>query len=47
MKNNPFKIVDMFEETVADYTGAPYAVAVTSCTDALFLCCKYFNVDEV
>jgi dTDP-4-amino-4,6-dideoxygalactose transaminase len=47
MKHNPFKIVDMFEETVADYTGAPYAVAVTSCTDALFLCCKYFGVGEV
>ena len=47
MKHNPFKVVDMFEETVADYTGAPYAVAVTSCTDALFLCCKYFEVDEV
>jgi len=47
MKHNPFKIVDMFEETVAEYTGSPYAVAVTSCTDALFLCCKYLEVDEV
>tara|TARA_Y100000310_G_scaffold344041_1_gene454751 strand:+ start:32353 stop:32952 length:600 start_codon:yes stop_codon:yes gene_type:complete len=47
MKHNPFEVVNMFEETVADYTGAPYAVAVTSCTDALFLCCKYFEVDEV
>ncbi len=47
MKHNPFKIVEMFEETVADYTGAPYAVAVTSCTDALFLCCKYFDVGVV
>tara|TARA_Y100001973_G_C5173438_1_gene320458 strand:- start:20 stop:598 length:579 start_codon:yes stop_codon:yes gene_type:complete len=37
----------MFEETVADYTGSPYAVAVTSCTDALFLCCKYLNVSDV
>ena len=47
MKYNPFKIVEMFEETMADYTGAPYAVAVDSCTNALFLCCKYFGVDEV
>jgi dTDP-4-amino-4,6-dideoxygalactose transaminase len=37
----------MFEEEVAEYTGAPYAVAVDSCTNALFLCCKYFNVKEV
>lgn len=47
MRHNPFKIVDMFEEHMADYTGAPYAVAVDSCTNALFLCCKYFNVNEV
>ena len=47
MKHNPFKIVEMFEETVANYTGAPYAVAVTSCTDALFLCCKAVGVFEV
>ena len=24
-KHNPFKIVQMFEEEVAEYTGAPYA----------------------
>ena len=47
MKHNPFKIVQMFEETMADYTGAPYAVAVDSCTNALFLCCKYLEVGEV
>jgi len=37
----------MFEETMADYTGSPYAVAVDSCTNALFLCCKYLEVKEV
>ncbi len=47
MKHNPYKIVQMFEETVAEYTGAPYAVAVTSCTDALFLCCKAVHAFEV
>src|SRR3989304_8175229 len=41
MRHNPFKIVSDFEETVADYTGAPYAVAVDSCTNALFLCLKF------
>lgn len=44
IKHNPFKIVQMFEEEVAEYTGAPYAVAVDSCTNALFLCCKYVGV---
>ena len=47
MRHNPFKIVEMFEETVADYTGAPYAVSVDSSTNALFLCCKYLKVDTV
>jgi len=46
-KHNPYKIVKMFEEEVADYTGAPYAVSVDSCTNALFLCCKYFEVSDV
>ena len=47
MKNNPYKIVQMFEEEIATYTGAPYAVAVNSCTNALFLICKYLNVETV
>jgi dTDP-4-amino-4,6-dideoxygalactose transaminase len=47
MKHNPFKIVKMFEEEVAEYAGAASAVAVDSCTSALFLCCKYLNVSEV
>jgi len=47
MRHNPYKIVQMFEETMADYTGAPYAVSLNSCTNALFLCCKYNRVEEV
>lgn len=47
MKHNPYKIVEMFEEEVADYTGAPYAVSVDSCTNALFLCCVYKQVEAV
>lgn len=46
-KHNPYKIVQMFEEEVALYTGAPYAVSVDSCTNALFLTCKYLQVNEV
>jgi dTDP-4-amino-4,6-dideoxygalactose transaminase len=47
MKHNPYKIVTMFEEEIAEYTGAPYAVALDNCTDALFLCCTYLNVGDV
>lgn len=47
MKHNPYKIVEMFEEEIADYTGSPYAVALDNCTDALFLCCYYLKVKDV
>jgi dTDP-4-amino-4,6-dideoxygalactose transaminase len=42
-----FKVVDMFEQQVAEYTGAPFAVATDSCTSALLLCCAYTKVDDV
>jgi dTDP-4-amino-4,6-dideoxygalactose transaminase len=45
--HNPYKIVRMFEEEIALYTGAPYAISVDSCTNALFLACKYLEVKEV
>ena len=32
-----YEIVKKFEQQVADYAGAPYGVAVDSCTNALFL----------
>ena len=47
MLHNPYKIVRMFEEEIAEYTGAPYAISVDSCTNALFLVCKYNEVKEV
>jgi dTDP-4-amino-4,6-dideoxygalactose transaminase len=47
MKHNPYKIVQMFEEEVAEYTGAPYAISIDSCTNALFLCCHYLRVNKV
>ena len=43
-KHNPYKIVQMFEEEMALYTGAKYAVAVSSCTDGLLMCCAYEKV---
>ena len=42
-KHNPYRIVEMFEEEVANYTGAPYAVAVDNCTDAILLCNLLIN----
>ena len=46
-KHQAFDSVRAFEKCVADYAGSKYAVAVDSCTNALFLCCKYFKVNEV
>jgi dTDP-4-amino-4,6-dideoxygalactose transaminase len=43
---NPFHVVQIFEEELARYTGAKYAVTVSSCTDALFLSCMYHNVKD-
>ena len=40
MLHNPYNIVKMFEEVIAEYTGATYAVSIDSCTNALFLCMK-------
>ena len=47
MRHNPYKIVKMFEETVADYCGSKYAVSTDNCTDAVMIACRYLNVGEV
>lgn len=47
MMRNPHQVTKDFEADLCEYTGAPYAVAVNSCTMALFLCCKYKCVGEV
>lgn len=44
---NPHHVTMQFESAIAEYCGSPYAVSVTSCTTALFLCCIYQNVEEV
>jgi len=38
---NPYSSVILFEEAVAEYCGSKFAVAVESCTSALFLCMVY------
>jgi len=44
---NAFDVVRQFEREVAKYTGAPYCVAVNSCTMALLLACAWHKVGEV
>ena len=40
-------VIRQFETTIAKHCGAPYAIAVESCSAALFLCCLYLKVQEV
>ena len=41
-----YKIVKDFEKAIAKYAGAKYGVAVSSCTNAIFLCLKYMPFPE-
>ena len=43
MLRHPHEIVKWFEEEVAHYTGAKYAVAVDNCTNAIRMCCEYLQ----
>lgn len=47
MINNPYKIVKLFENEISNFTGSKYAISTDSCTNALFLICKYLKVQEV
>ena len=38
--------VTIFENKIAEYAGSKYAVAVDSCTDAIFLSLKYLKATE-
>lgn len=40
--SSPFQVVWDFEKALCEYTGAPYAVTVNSCTMALLLAVKWF-----
>lgn len=40
---NAFRVVEIFEETVAKFAGAPHAVAVNTCTSAIFLALKWIQ----
>ena len=41
LMSNPFKVIKDLEDALCSYTGAPYAVAVNSCTMALLLAVKW------
>jgi len=40
---NNYEFIDIFEKRVAKYAGSKYAIAVDSCSNALFLCLKYLK----
>lgn len=40
----PYDIVAELESVVAEYAGAPYAVAVDSCTNALLIALRYHRL---
>lgn len=41
--SDPYEIVQQFEQKVADFAGAKYAIAVDCCSHGLFLSLKYLN----
>ena len=42
-----FDSVNQFEKEIADFFGAPYAVAVDCCTHGLELCLRYTNANDI
>ncbi len=45
MTSRAFRVVEMFEEAVAEFAGSKYGVAVDSCTTAIFLSLLWQPVD--
>ena len=42
-----YHVVEQFEQQIAEYYGASYAVATDSCTHAIELCWRYDQVDNI
>ena len=42
-----YKVVRDFEQAMAEFTGAPYAVSVESCSAAIFLSCLWCEVKDI
>ena len=41
-----FKVIDDFEDKIAEFYGSPYAVAVDCCTHAIELCLRYKEIKK-
>ena len=42
-----FEVVATFENKISEFFGAPYAVAVDSCTHGIELCLRYTNEKKI
>ena len=42
-----FKIIENFENEIANFFGSPYAIAVDSCTHGVELSLRYMNVKSI
>tara|TARA_R110002110_G_scaffold174467_1_gene377588 strand:- start:843 stop:1511 length:669 start_codon:yes stop_codon:yes gene_type:complete len=40
---DPWDVVDIFEQKIAKYSGSKYAVSCDNCTNAMFMCLKYLE----
>jgi dTDP-4-amino-4,6-dideoxygalactose transaminase len=47
LKKVNFGVVTEFEEKLAQFFGAPYAIAVDSCTHGIELCLRYTNAKSI
>jgi dTDP-4-amino-4,6-dideoxygalactose transaminase len=45
--DNPQDVVGIFENKVAEFSGAKFAIATDSCSSAIFLCLKYINKPQL
>ena len=44
---NPHQVTEDFEKYLAEYSNSSYAVAVDSCSNAIFLCLKWVGVEGI
>jgi dTDP-4-amino-4,6-dideoxygalactose transaminase len=47
LKNIDFSVVEEFEKSIAKFFGAPYAVAVDSCTHGIELCLRHTKETKI
>ncbi|MAV43281.1 MAG: hypothetical protein CMA30_02260 [Euryarchaeota archaeon] len=40
-------IIEQFEKAIAEYTGAPYTVALDSCTSGIYSSLRFFKPDKI